>query len=80
MSIFILTNKKLKGKWRAALVSLYALNILTLLGLIYVNKIELIDTNYRIYLFTIWLFIAVNITVVEWQFRKNLKQNELKYN
>lgn len=73
MSIFILANKNLKGKWRNLLVALYATNILLFLGIAFMYNKKLVSEEISTSLIMIWLLVGLSIGVVEYLFHKYLK-------
>ncbi|HEX3024299.1 MAG TPA: hypothetical protein VHP12_03725 [Chitinophagaceae bacterium] len=73
MSLFILTNKNLKGKWRKLLVTLYALHIILLIGGAILYKQRMISENRFSLLFGIWTAVAVTIVLTEFLFRRSMK-------
>jgi hypothetical protein len=75
MSLFILADKNLKGKWRKILVSLYAVHVGLFLALIYLEKANRISTETNGKLFIGWMIIAISISVAEYLFRRSLKNS-----
>jgi hypothetical protein len=73
MSIFILTNKNLKGRWRTLLVTLYAVHLVLLIGCFYLNNIKMISGNRFSFLFGVWLGVAVIIMIAEFLFHRSIK-------
>jgi hypothetical protein len=73
MSIFILRNKNLKGKWRKILVSLYAVHLLLFLELIYLNKTKIASSETIGNLFLVWMIVAISICIAEYLFRRSVK-------
>ena len=73
MSIFILTNKNLKGRWRKLLVTLYVLHVILFIGGAYLYKQKLISENRSALLLGVWCSVAVTIMISEFLFRRSLK-------
>ncbi len=77
MSIFILANKNLKGKWRNVLVALYAVHILLFFELLYLSKYKILVNETIGYLFLVWLLAIIIICVAEYLFHRSMK-NKIK--
>ncbi|MDE3144779.1 MAG: hypothetical protein KGL19_11530 [Bacteroidota bacterium] len=74
MSIFILTNKNLKGSWRKALVGLYALHIILIIGGAYLYTQKLLSENRSALLLGVWCSVAVTIVILEFLFHRSMKR------
>ncbi len=77
MSIFVLANKNLKGKWRKILVSLYAVHLLLFSEFIYLSKTKIVSSDTIGNLILVWMIIAISICVAEFLFHRSMK-NRIK--
>ena len=73
MSIFILANKNLKGRWRTLLVTLYAAHLILLLACFYLNNRKMISDNRFSFLFGVWFCVALIIMISEFLFHRSMK-------
>jgi hypothetical protein len=73
MSIFILFNKNLKGKWRKILIILYALHITLFFGMLYMGKTKIINGDEIVYIFLMWCAIVICISITEFWFLRSKK-------